>query len=192
MDGKPQMVCPSSECTVAYEPLTGEELWRFHHLGKSSMNVGARTISGHGLTYLLSGYPGQLMALKQDVSGMVPKTSIAWEVNKEVPTRPSLLLVGELLFMISDNGMMTCLDAKTGKPYWSERQNGNFTSSPIAANGFIYVPNQTGKTIVVKASKTFEPVATNELKDGCMASPAVSGDAIFLRTKTHLYCIGSK
>ena len=192
VDGKPQLVCPSSECTVAYEPLTGEELWRFYHLEKSSMNVGARTVSGHGLTYLLNGYPGQLMALKQGVSGIVPKTAVAWDVNKEVPTRASLLLVGELLFMISDNGLLTCLDARTGKLHWSERYNGNFTSSPIAANGFIYMPNQTGKTIVVKASKTFEPVATNELKDGCMASPAVSGDAIFLRTKTHLYCIGSK
>ena len=114
------------------------------------------------------------------------------QVRASVPSRPSLLLVGELLFMISDDGMMSCLDAKTGKVHWSERQNGAYTASPIYADGFIYVANQTGKTIVVKASKSFEPVATNELKDGCMASPAVSGDAILLRTRTHLYCIGKK
>ena len=88
--------------------------------------------------------------------------------------------------------LMTCVDAKTVKVEWSERQNGNFSSSPIYANGLIYMANQTGKTMVVKASRTFEPVATNELKDGCMASPAASGDAILLRTKTHLYCIGMK
>ena len=190
--GKPQLVCPSSECTVAYEPMTGAELWRFHHLTKLSMNVGARPIAGHGLLFLNSGNPNQLMAIKQGGSGMLPKDAVAWETNRGVPNRPSLVLVGELLFMISDDGVMSCLDAKTGKLHWSERQNGAYSASPIYADGHIYLANQTGKTIVVKSAKTFEPVATNELKDGCMASPAVSGDAILLRTKTHLYCIGTK
>jgi len=192
VNGKPELVCPSSEVTVAYDPKTGDELWRFNHLKKGSMNVGARTIGGHGFLYLLSGYTPQLMALKQGGSGMLPKEAAAWSVDKGVPSRPSLLLVGDLLFMISDDGLMTCLDAKTGAVQWSERQNGAYTASPIVANGLIYLANQTGKTIVVKASRKFEPVAVNELKDGCMASPAVSGDAIVLRTKTHLYCIGKK
>jgi outer membrane protein assembly factor BamB len=192
VNGKPQLVCPSSECTAAYDPASGAELWRFHHLKKGTMNVGSRTVAGNGLVYLLSGHPSQLMALKQGGSGLLTKNSVAWDVDKAVPSRPSLLLVGELLFMISDDGVMSCLDAKTGKLHWSERQNGAYTASPIYADGSIYASNQTGKTVVVKAAKTFEPVATNELKDGCMASPAVSGDAILLRTKTHLYCIGKK
>ena len=192
VNGKPELVCPSSEVTVAYEPKTGEELWRFNHLKKGSMNVGSRTVAGNGFYYLLSGYSPQLMALKQGGTGMLSKETVSWQLDKGVPSRPSLLLVGELLFMISDDGLMTCVDAKTVKVEWSERQNGNFSSSPIYANGLIYMANQTGKTMVVKASRTFEPVATNELKDGCMASPAASGDAILLRTKTHLYCIGAK
>jgi outer membrane protein assembly factor BamB len=75
---------------------------------------------------------------------------------------------------------------------WTERLNGEFTASPVYADGNIYLSNQTGKTIVVKAAAEYEPVATNELDAGCMASPAVSGDALLLRTKTHLYCIGKK
>jgi len=193
VNGKPQLICPSSECTVAYEPRTGEEIWRFHHLKKSSMNVGARTVAGHGLVYLLAGHQPQLMALKQGGAGLLTKTSVAWDIDKFVPSRPSLLLIGDLLFMVNDDGVMSCLDARTGKVHWSDRLNGSFSASPIAANGYIYLPNQTGKTSVVKATAAgFEPVATNELKDGCMASPAVSGDAILLRTKTHLYSIGAK
>lgn len=192
VNGKPELVCPSSEVTVAYEPKTGEELWRFHHLKKSSMNVGARVVSGHGFFYLLSGYSPQLMALKQGGTGMLSKDDVTWNIDKGVPSRPSLLLVDDLLFMISDDGMMSCVDAKTGEVIRSERQNGAYTSSPIYASGLIYLPNQTGKTMVVKANRTLDAVAVNELKDGCMASPAVSGDAILLRTKTHLYCIGKK
>ncbi|HEY2911064.1 MAG TPA: PQQ-binding-like beta-propeller repeat protein [Gemmataceae bacterium] len=190
--GQPQMVCPSSECTVAYEPMSGKELWRFYHPKKSTMNVGARTVAGNGLTYLLTGHPAQLIALKQTASGMVSKNEISWLVEKAVPSRPSLLLLGDLLFAISDDGIFSCFDAGSGKKFFSERQNGAFSASPVAAGGLIYLPNQTGKTMVVKASKSFEPVATNALADGCMASPAVSGDAILLRTKTHLYCIGKK
>lgn len=193
VDGKPQLICPSSECTVAYDPKTGDELWRFHHLMKTTMNVATRPVAGHGLVYLTSGNPNQLMALKQGGRGMLLKDAVAWETNKAVPNRPSLLLIGDLLFMVNDDGVFTCLDAKTGKPHWSERLNGSFSASPIYANGLIYLPNQTGKTTVAKVSKdAFEPVATNELKDGCMASPAVSGDAILLRTRTHLYSIGKK
>ena len=192
VEGKPQLVCPSAEDTIVYEPITGEELWRFHHLKKSTMNAAGRPIAGHGLIYLTSGNPNQLMALKLGGSGLVPKDAVTWESGKGVPNRPSLLIVGDLLFMINEEGIMSCLDAKTGKQYWSERQNGEYTASPLYADGYIYLANQTGKTIVVKASKTFEPVATNGLAEGCMASPAVTGDAILLRTKTHLYCIGKK
>lgn len=193
VNGKPELVCPSSECTVAYDPKTGSELWRFHHLKKGSMNVGARTVAGHGMYYLLTGYQPQLIALRQGGSGLLTKSEVVWETDKTVPSRPSLLLLGDRLVMVNDEGVLTGLDAKTGKPLGSERLNGAFSASPIFANGYIYLPNQTGKTTVVKLTREgFEVVASNELKDGCMASPAVSGDAILLRTRSHLYSIGSK
>jgi len=192
VNGKPQLVAPSAECTIAYDPTTGDELWRFQHLKKSTMNVAAPPVAGHGLTYLVSGHPSQLMALKQGVSGAVQKDAVAWETDKGVPTRPSLLLAGDLLFMVNDGGVVSCLDAKTGKPYWSERLNGQYTASPVLAGGLIYFPNEIGKTTVLKAAKEFETVAVNELDAGCMASPAVAGDALLLRTKTHLYSLGTK
>ena len=192
VDGKPQLVCPSAECTIAYDPFTGDELWRLQHFKKSTMNVAARPVAGNGLFYLVSGHPSQLMAVREGVSGMVSRAAIAWETERGVPTRPSLLLQGDLLFMVNDGGVVSCLDAKTGKQIWSERLNGEYTASPILVSGYIYLPNQTGKTTVLKAGKEYEPVATNELEAGCMASPAVAGDALILRTKTHLYSIGKK
>ena len=187
--GKSQLICPSAECTIAYDPATGDELWRFAHGG---MNGSARPVGGHGLLFLTSGHTRQLLAVKEMVSGAVPKDAVVWRVDKIVPTRPSLILDGDMLYMVSDDGIASGLDAKTGKVYWSERQNGEFTASPVLAGGHLYLSNQTGKTIVLKASREYEPVATNTLDAGCMASPAVAGDALILRTKTHLYSIGKK
>ncbi|MBX9580127.1 MAG: PQQ-like beta-propeller repeat protein [Gemmataceae bacterium] len=187
--GKPVLVCPSAEQTVAYDPATGAERWRLTHGG---MNGSARPVAGHGLVYLTSGHTRQLLAVKEGVSGAVSRDAVAWQKERIVPTRPSLLLLGDLLFMVSDDGIASCLDAKTGKVYWSERLPGEYTASPVAVGGYLYFPSQSGKTAVVRAATEFEPVATNELAAGCMASPAVAGDALFLRTKTHLYCIAGK
>ncbi|MBN9522468.1 PQQ-binding-like beta-propeller repeat protein [bacterium] len=192
VNGKAQLVCPSAEATIAYDPKTGAELWRFHHLKKNTMNVAAPPVAGHGLTYLVSGHPAQLMALKQTASGTVGKDAVAWETDKGVPTRPSLLLVKDNLFMVSDGGVVTCLDAKTGKQHWTERLNGQYTASPVCAAGLIYLCNEAGKTTVIRASTDYEVVATNDLDAGFMASPAVVGDTLILRTKTHLYAIAGR
>lgn len=192
VDGKAQLVCPSAEATIAYDPKTGAELWRFHHLKKNTMNVAAPPVAGHGLTFLVSGHPGQVMALKSNVTGTPGKDAVAWDFDKNVPTRPSLLLVNDLLFMVSDGGVVTCLDAKTGKERWTERLNGQYTASPVVAAGLIYLCNEAGKTTVIRASADYEVVATNDLEAGCMASPALVGDTLILRTKTHLYAIGAK
>ena len=140
----------------------------------------------------MSGYPGQLMALKSAVTGTPGKDAVAWETDKNVPSRPSLLLVKDLLFMVSDGGVATCLDAKTGKQKWSERLNGQYTASPVSAAGLIYFSNETGKSTVIKAAAEYEVVAENTLEAGCMASPAVVGETLVLRTKTHLYAIAEK
>jgi hypothetical protein len=91
--------------------------------------------------------------------------------------------------MVNDNSTVTCLEAATGQLVWRERVGGNFAASPIVADGKIFLPNQQGKTFVLKPGRSFAPIATNTLEIGCMASPAVAGKALFLRTKTHLYRI---
>jgi outer membrane protein assembly factor BamB len=187
IDGQQHLVCPSAECTIAYDPKTGEERWRLTHGG---MNGAARPVMGGGLMYLTSGYPSKLLAVKPGGQGQLSAEAVKWQTNKNVPTRPSLLLDGELLYMVSDSGLASCLDAATGKVYWTERLDGEFSASPILAAGHLYFCNQSGKTFVVPTGKVFSVVAENRLDGGFMASPAVAGENLFLRTRTHLYCIG--
>ncbi len=190
VNGKAWLVCPSAECTIAYDPKSGEELWRIAHGG---MNGSIRPMMANGLLYINRGHPAQLMAIKPDgLSGAVPKEAIAWTVVKDVSVRSSPLVVGELMFMVSDTGIATCHDAKTGAVHWRERLDGEFSASPVFAGGNVYFCNQSGKTFVVKADREYSLVSENRLADMFMASPAVAGDELFLRTKTQLYAIGRK
>lgn len=189
VEGKQQLVCPSAEETIAYDPETGEELWRFRHGG---MNASSKVVSGHGLIYLTSGHNGRLFAMKAGSKGVVPTTDAAWSLTRAVPSRPSLMLLGELLFFVDDKGVASCVDAKTGEEYWQERLSGEFSASPVYADGKIYFCSQDGRIHVVAASKEFDLLAVNRLDEGFMASPAIAGSDLFLRTKTHLYRIGKK
>jgi outer membrane protein assembly factor BamB len=189
LDGKPQLISPAAEATIAYDPKTGDELWRVHHGG---MNEACKPVFGHDLIYLSSGNSSSVLAVKQGGSGMLPSSAVAWKTMKAAPSRPSFLLAGDNLFMVSDKGFASCLDAKTGQQHWQERIGGEFSASPVLADGHIYMCDQDGKTHVLAAITTFKSEAVNKLDDGCMASPAIVGDAIYLRTKTHLYCIGKK
>src|SRR5262249_48304883 len=112
--------------------------------------------------------------------------------TRGVPTRPSPLLADDRLYMISDNGIATCLDALTGKQLWTERIGGKFCASPLYAAGHIYLCDEEGKCNVLRSARQYESVAVNTLDGGCMASPVAVGDALFVRTKTHLYCIGTQ
>jgi outer membrane protein assembly factor BamB len=191
--GKQELVCPSAECTMAYDPKTGAEMWRIAHGG---MNGSARPVMNNGRIYLTSGHTGKLLAVKADAkpdaAGMLTKEAVAWEVGKAVPTRPSLLVDGELLFMVSDNGIASCVETATGKILWSERLDGEFSASPVLANGCVYCCNQTGKIFVLEAGRTFNIIAENRLDGRFMASPAVAGTDLYLRTNTHLYSVGKK
>src|SRR5262249_24884506 len=145
---------------------------------------------GHGLIYLTSGHTSQLIAVRQGGSGDLTKTGIAWKATRGVPTRPSPLLVEDRLYMISDKGIATCLDAITGKQLWTERLGGDFWASPLCADGQIFLCDEEGKTHVVKPGPRFESIAINSLEGGCMGSPVAVGDALLIRTKAHLCCVG--
>jgi outer membrane protein assembly factor BamB len=186
VEGKPQLVLPSAGDTIAYEPATGQELWRVHHGG---MNAAARPLFGHGRVFINTAAGGlKLFALRVGGTGDVTK-DIDWKCSQGTSTRSSQLLIGDWIFMVSDAGIATCLDAHTGKAIWQKRLEGEFTSSPLGAEGRVYYSNQDGKTFVVAAEPEYKLLATNTLGAGSMASPAVYGKAIYLRTKTHLYRI---
>jgi outer membrane protein assembly factor BamB len=185
VDGQPQLVYPSAGATIAYEPQSGEEIWRINHGG---MNASNPPLFGHGLLFLNTAAGGfKLFAMRADGRGDLTKTNVVWKTATGVPTRSSPVLVDDLMFMVSDAGIATCIEAKTAKTVWQKRLKGEFSSSPLYADGRIYFCNQDGQTFVVAATRDYELLATNDLADGCMASPAVYDKAIYLRTKTHLY-----
>jgi outer membrane protein assembly factor BamB len=187
VDGKPQVISPSAGATIAYEPQTGDEIWRINHGGMNACNP---PLVGHGLLFLNTASGGfKLFAMRLGGTGDLTNTAVEWKTAQGVPNRSSPVLVDDLLFMFSDAGVATCLEAKTSKLVWQKRLGGEVSSSPIYSEGKIYFSNQEGESFVVAAKREFELLATNQLDAGTMASPAVYGKAIYLRTKSHLYRI---
>lgn len=182
INGKVQMVSPSAMATIAYDPKTGDELWSVRHGG---MNAAARVVHGLGHFYLTTGDgPTNLIAVPDQGASQRP---ISWTVTKTVPKRSSPILIDELLYINSDSGIITCLDARTGKEVWQKRHTGNFWASPISAAGRLYFTNEQGMTYVLAVGKEYKLLAENKLEAGGNASAAVVGNAIIMRSKTHLY-----
>jgi outer membrane protein assembly factor BamB len=127
----------------------------------------------------------ELLALRLDAGTAAPE--IVWREKKAAPTMPSPLVVGDELYMVSEKGIATCLDARTGKPVWAERLAGNFSSSPLFADGRIYVGSREGKTYVLRPGRQAEVLATNELDGAIFATPAAVGRAMYLRTEGAVY-----
>ena len=115
------------------------------------------------------------------------ETQIAWREKKNIPNKPSLLAVGDLLFLVDDTGVASCLEAKTGAEVWRDRIPGGYSASPIYAGGNLYFFSEAGHVTVLEPGRTFKKLAENKFEVGFMSSPAVSGNALFLRTRTHLY-----
>jgi outer membrane protein assembly factor BamB len=188
--GTPVLISLGSMALYGYDPLTGQERWRMDAIGSHS--GACRPVVGHGLVFVPMGAGGELWAIRPDGQGLVTDTHLAWKIKRGVPRRPSLLLVDDLLFMVDDSGVASCVEAKTGKEVWKERLGGNFSASPIHCAGKIYFFDQDGQSTIIEASRQYKVVAVNRLDAGFMASPAVSGPALFLRTKTDLYRIEDK
>lgn len=186
--GQAQLVSPSAAATVAYDPATGKELWRVYHGG---MNVAARPLLGHGLIYLCTGDgPTHLLAVRTGGAGDVTGSHVAWKAVRGVPNRSTPLLLNDLLYVAGDkNGVAGCLDAKTGATVWQQRLEGDFVASPVSAGGRVYFFNRDGGGFVLAAGREAKVLARNQLDDGCMATPAIAGRALYVRTKTHLYRI---
>jgi outer membrane protein assembly factor BamB len=127
--------------------------------------------------------------VKPDGRGDVTATHVVWKVTQAVAKKPSLVLSGDLLFMINDVGVATCLEAKTGTLVWKSRLPGEYSASPLLAGDRIYFFNEDGKATVIDAGREFKVLGENLLDNGFMASPAVADGALFLRTKTDLYRI---
>ncbi|MBS0261367.1 MAG: PQQ-binding-like beta-propeller repeat protein [Planctomycetes bacterium] len=184
--GRKQLISPSSKASVSYDPETGKELWRITYEGHSPA---ARAVFGHGLVFLLSGTQKKLFAVKPEGTGNVTATHVAWDYAKAMPRHPTPLLIGNNLYILDDAGVMTCLDAATGRLIYAERIGGDFWSSPVMAEGRIYCLSEKGLTTVVGVDLPFKVLAANQLTGAFRASPAVTGKSLILRSETHLYRI---
>ncbi len=185
--GRRQLISPSAGATIAYDPTSGDELWRVLTGG---MNAASPPLVLNDLLICSSGYGGcRLFAVKADGKGDVSETHVLWEFKKGVPTRPSPVLVDDLLYMVSDDGIISCLDPKSGKSVWQKRIGGNFSASPVYGDGKIYFFDEEGTSTVIEPFRTFKLLATNHLDAGCMASPAIAERSLIVRTTTHLYRI---
>ena len=183
--GRLQLLTVGAKAAYAYDPRTGSELWRVRY---NAWSGAPRPLYHDGLALIITGLgTTELWAVRADGRGDVTETHVAWKVDSMVAKTASPLLIDGLLYMVSDDGMLTCLEAGTGKEVWRQRIGGNYSASPIFGDGHMYFFNQQGKTSVIKPGRNFELVATNSLSNGFMASPAVAGKALYLRTKTHLY-----
>jgi len=189
IDGQAQMFSPGAKAAYAYDPRTGRELWQVRYIAWSAA---PRPLYSHGLSLMITGLGAtELLAIRSGGQGDVTKTHVAWRSSKNVAKTASPIIVDDLLYMVSDDGVVTCLEVATGQEVWRQRIGGNYSASPIYADGRLYFANERGKTTVIKPGRTFEVLATNTLESGSMASPAVIDKALIWRTKTHLYRIES-
>jgi outer membrane protein assembly factor BamB len=181
-----QVISVGAFRAFAYEPRTGKELWNVSY-GDGFSNV-PRPVFGHGMVFICTGFhQPTLMAVRVDGRGDVTKSHLAWTLKRGVSLTPSPLLVGDELYVVSDNGIATCVDAKTGNMHWQVRLGGNHSASPLYADGRIYFLSEEGESVVIAPGREFKKLATNQLDGATLASMAVAGGSIFVRSQTHLY-----
>lgn len=188
--GATQVISQGASSATAYDPANGRPIWRVRYA--EGYSVVPRPVYGHGLVFISTGFDRPtLIAVRPDGRGDVTESHVVWRLDRGAPNTPSPLLVGDELYVVSDSGTATCLDAKTGTVHWRERVGGASSASPIHAAGRIYFLDEAGVAMVVKPGKTFERLARNEVKARTFASPAAIEGALFLRTDRHLYRINA-
>lgn len=188
VDGVKQLVLSGSKCVAAYDPATGKQLWIID--GPTDQFV-ASLVYTDGVLFVTGGFP-QLHMLGIDPAGRgnVTKTHVLWRTHKGVSYVPSPVASGNWFFNVSDNGIASCFEAKTGKLMWKERVGRRHSPSAIAGGGHVYFLDDDGETFVIKAAPHFKLVSQNSLGEPCAASPAVAEGQLFIRTESHLFCIG--
>ena len=188
VSGQKQLIAPCADAIIAYNPDTGAELWKVSMTGFSII---PKPVFAGGVLYVVTDCSRpQLWALKPTVKGRKPKATIVWKITKDAPQRSSILVVDDLIYGMTHRGHVLCFEAKTGKTVWKQRLGSGYSASPLYADGRIYLFNERMGATVIQPGRTYKELATNRFgRSRIMASPAVAGKAIYLRTDTHLYRI---
>ena len=189
--GAQQIVSPGSGLVAGYDVRDGRELWRVGY--GEGYSVVPRPVFAHGLLFVSSSFDAPVFyAIRPEgAAGDATATHVAWTARKGAPHTASVLVLGDDIYFVSDAGIATCANARTGEVHWSERLGGDFSASPVAAAGRIYFQNEKGIGFVVKAGPKFELLATNDLSERSLASYAVQDGAIFIRTEKQLWKIAN-
>jgi len=179
------MISTGARWIVSYDPKTGKERWRLRH-GQGFSN-GSCPVVSHGRVIFSTGcMKANLLAVDVNGAGEIPVTNVVWRITEHVPVMSSPTVGGEEIYWVSDDGLASCADARTGETYWQKRVGGRTFASPLFAEGRVYFFAQDGKATVIRAGRQFEKLAENQLEGPVVATPAIVDGAIYLRTDTHL------
>lgn len=187
-----ELITSGNELIISYDPKTGKELWRTK--GHES-NAIATPVTGHGLVIVSAGFPlKRTLAIKLGASGELDSlnANIVWRYNKGSAYVPSPILYGDYMYVMTDRGILTCLEAKSGKVIYEGGRlpvPATFTASPVAVDGKILLTSEDGDTFIIKAGPQHEVLATNSIEEPVFASPAISNGMIFIRGEKNLYCV---
>jgi outer membrane protein assembly factor BamB len=190
-----ELVITGGDAVTGHDPATGKELWRANGLNPENNpfhRIVASPLVVDGLIYAPSRVK-MMLALKPGGRGDVTTSSKVWEFDRG-PDVPTPVSDGKHIYVVDDRGVLHLLDAKTGAVIYGPQRltSGTYSSSPVLADGKVYISNEDGVTVVVKAGTEFAVVAENKLEEYTLSSPAVSDGQLFLRTAGHLYCIGKR
>lgn len=188
-----ELIASGTEAVIAYDPATGKELWR--HKGVES-NAVPSPVASSEMVFLVAGYPKKIaMALSLGQTGDLTGTSSErWTYDKGTAYVPSPILYGDYLYLTTDRGILSCLDAKTGEVQYEGGRipiPATFTASPVAFGGKLLMTSEDGDTFIIKAGPKHEVIGTNSVGEPVYASPAIADGHIFIRGEKNLYCIGS-
>lgn len=187
VDGQKQVIAPGSDCVLAINPADGNVIWKLFYSGYS---VIPKPVYHNGLVFLSTSYDTpSLLAIDPTGKGDVTETHLKWSINKNVPHTPSMLADEQLIYSVSDDGIAMCVDAPTGDIIYKKRVGGGFSASPILVDGKIYYTNEAGVTTVIAKGRQYNVLAENDLGERTLASAAVEGDALIMRTADAIYRI---
>jgi len=186
--GRQQLITPAAVATEALDPDTGKLLWTARTGG---MNASGLPQFAHGLVYINNGM-GSMSAVRPQ-AGAKAELNAVWSERRNIAKKSSPIIHGDHIYMVTDNGLATCLEAKTGKSIWSERLDaGDFAASPILCGDRIYCFSMNGNAVIFAAKPEFKILSRGKYESGFMATPAVTGNALILRTKTAVYRVEGK